>query len=127
MFLFSFYLAGLKRTSPIVQSHTRPPKMMYADVPEQMINPDLLLPGRSGIPVGPLMSPEINSLTADERHHVVRSRHDDGMLSSSSSSACSNSKKHKKKKKHKKHHHKHKTNKKSKKRHKDYHDDHDYE
>lgn len=100
---------------------------MYADVPETIMNPDLLHPGRSNVTVGPLMSPEINSLTADDKHNVVRSRHDDGMLSSSSSSACSNShshKKHKKKKKHKKHH-KHKS-KKSKKRGRDSNDVDDY-
>uniref|UniRef100_A0A336LMV9 Histone-lysine N-methyltransferase, H3 lysine-79 specific n=1 Tax=Culicoides sonorensis TaxID=179676 RepID=A0A336LMV9_CULSO len=68
---------GLKRTSPLIQSHTRPPKIMYADVPEAIINPELLHPGRSNIAVGPLMSPEINSLTADDRHNVVRSRNDD--------------------------------------------------
>lgn len=91
---------------------------MYADVPENIINPELLHPGRSNVTVGPLMSPEINSLTVDDKHNVVsRSRHDDGMLSSSSSSACSNShKKSKKKKKHKKHKHK---SKKSKKRERD--------
>ncbi|XP_063703386.1 histone-lysine N-methyltransferase, H3 lysine-79 specific isoform X2 [Culicoides brevitarsis] len=68
---------GLKRTSPLIQSHTRPPKLMYADVPETIMNPELLHPGRSNVTVGPLMSPEINSLTADDKHNVVRSRHDD--------------------------------------------------
>lgn len=97
---------------------------MYADVPETIMNPELLHPGQSNVPIGPLMSPEINSLTADDKHNVVRTRHDDGMLSSDSSSASSksqNTKKHKKKKKHKKHH-KHKS-KKSKKRSRDMNDD----
>lgn len=70
------YSSGLKRTSPIIENPPRPPKMLYTDCSDGMINPELLHANR-GVP-GPsrnmaLMSPEINSMsTVDDRHHLLR-------------------------------------------------------
>ncbi|XP_058455002.1 histone-lysine N-methyltransferase, H3 lysine-79 specific [Malaya genurostris] len=77
------YSAGLKRTSPIIENPPRPPKMLYTDCSDAMINPELLHVGRggSGGPVrgmGPLMSPEINSLSSvDDRQHLLRHNRND--------------------------------------------------
>lgn len=72
------YPTGLKRTSPIIENPPRPPKMLYTDCSDVMINPELLHGTSRGVP-GPsrnmaLMSPEINSLSAvgDDRHHMMR-------------------------------------------------------
>lgn len=80
------YSAGIKRTSPIIENPPRPPKMLYTDCSDAMVNSDLLHVGRSGSGssrgMGPLMSPEINSLSAvDDRQHLMRhGRNDvDGM------------------------------------------------
>uniref|UniRef100_W4VRG6 Histone-lysine N-methyltransferase, H3 lysine-79 specific n=1 Tax=Corethrella appendiculata TaxID=1370023 RepID=W4VRG6_9DIPT len=70
-------VGSLKRTSPIIQHHPRPPKMLYTDCTDSMISPDHLHPrSSSSSMVGPLMSPEINSLTSDDRHHMRHSRND---------------------------------------------------
>ncbi|XP_062554766.1 histone-lysine N-methyltransferase, H3 lysine-79 specific isoform X2 [Armigeres subalbatus] len=71
------YSAGMKRTSPIIENPPRPSKMLYTDCSDAMINSDLLHGGRSGSGpsrgMGPLMSPEINSLSAvDDRQHLLR-------------------------------------------------------
>jgi hypothetical protein len=74
----------MKRNSPSITQHPRPPKMMYADISE-CINSDLMLhPSAGGMghhqsssSVGPLMSPEINSMTSDDRH-LRRMPADDG-------------------------------------------------
>lgn len=73
-FYFHAYFAAmsLKRTSPIIQHH-RPVKMHHFD--------DTIAPsdGTLGQSAGmELMSPEINSLTSDERNHHLRHRNDDG-------------------------------------------------
>lgn len=71
------YPSGLKRTSPIIENPPRPPKMLYTDCSDAMINPELLHVSRSGSVssrgLGPLMSPEINSLSSvDDRQHLLR-------------------------------------------------------
>lgn len=86
------YSAGIKRTSPIIENPPRPPKMLYTDCSDSMINSDLLHVGRSGSGssrgMGPLMSPEINSLSAvDDRQHLLRHGRNDVDVGSSSSSS----------------------------------------
>ncbi|XP_058821838.1 histone-lysine N-methyltransferase, H3 lysine-79 specific [Topomyia yanbarensis] len=77
------YSSGLKRTSPIIENPPRPPKMLYTDCSDAMINPDLLHVGRGGSGgstrgMGPLMSPEINSLSSvDDRQHMLRHSRND--------------------------------------------------
>lgn len=86
------YSAGMKRTSPIIENPPRPPKMLYTDCSDAMINSDLLHVGRGGSGpsrgMGPLMSPEINSLSAvDDRQHLLRHGRNDVDVGSSSSSS----------------------------------------
>lgn len=86
------YSAGMKRTSPIIENPPRPSKMLYTDCSDAMINSDLLHGGRSGSGpsrgMGPLMSPEINSLSAvDDRQHLLRHGRNDVDVGSSSSTS----------------------------------------
>lgn len=74
------YPSGLKRTSPIIENPPRPPKMLYTDCSDGMINPDLLHASGGRVSSGPssrnlaLISPETNSLSGvgDDRHHLLR-------------------------------------------------------
>ncbi|XP_055601875.1 histone-lysine N-methyltransferase, H3 lysine-79 specific isoform X2 [Uranotaenia lowii] len=75
------YSSSLKRTSPIIENPPRPAKMLYTDCSDTMLNPPDMLhagsrssgPGPQPRGMGPLMSPEINSLSADDRqHHLLR-------------------------------------------------------
>lgn len=72
------FTTGLKRTSPIVQ-HPRPAKVPhYSDVHDQIHINDLSSHSggrRSATSMEPpLMSPEINSLTPEDRASIVDSR-----------------------------------------------------
>lgn len=88
------YSSGLKRTSPIIENPPRPPKMLYTDCSDGMINPELLHANR-GVP-GPsrnmaLMSPEINSIsTVDDRHHLLRHGRNDVDVGTTSVAKCGN-------------------------------------
>lgn len=74
MFFFHLPVVSLKRTSPIIQHH-RPPKMSHFD--DTVVPSDVVTSGQSVSGIE-LMSPEINSLTADERNQHIRHRNDDG-------------------------------------------------
>ena len=67
-FIFKYIILDLKRTSPIIQHHPRPAKMLYTDCSDQMINSELLHVNRRNM--APLMSPEINSRATEERHLI---------------------------------------------------------
>ncbi|XP_053691437.1 histone-lysine N-methyltransferase, H3 lysine-79 specific [Sabethes cyaneus] len=74
--------SGMKRRSPITENTSRPPKMLYTDCSDSMLNPDVLQISQGG-PVGvtrgigPLMSPEINSLSSEDRQHLLRHNRND--------------------------------------------------
>lgn len=69
--------ATLKRTSPIVQQHPRPLKMSHFDIHESLLTGEIINSGRQSATME-LMSPEINSLSSDDRNHHTRHRNDDG-------------------------------------------------
>lgn len=71
---FRVTAVSLKRTSPIVQHH-RPSKISHFD--DTVVPSDVITSGHSVSGIE-LMSPEINSLTADERNQHIRHRNDDG-------------------------------------------------
>ncbi|XP_055550111.1 histone-lysine N-methyltransferase, H3 lysine-79 specific isoform X2 [Wyeomyia smithii] len=69
--------SGIKRKSPIIENTSRPPKMLFTDCSDSMLNPDILHAGQGGSVatarrMGPLMSPEINSLSSEDRQHLLR-------------------------------------------------------
>lgn len=73
----------LKRTSPIIQQqqqqqHPRPSKIAHYDIHESLLTGEILNSGRQSSTME-LMSPEINSITSDDRNHLMRQhRNDDG-------------------------------------------------
>lgn len=69
--------SALKRTSPIVQQHPRPLKIPHYDIHESLLTGEIINSGRQSATME-LMSPEINSLTSDDRNHHIRHRNDDG-------------------------------------------------
>ncbi|XP_055640306.1 histone-lysine N-methyltransferase, H3 lysine-79 specific isoform X2 [Toxorhynchites rutilus septentrionalis] len=76
------YLTGLKRTSPIIDNPPRPPKMLYTDCSDTMINPEIIHLNRSGSSnsrgMEASLSPEISSLSAGEdRQHLLRHNRND--------------------------------------------------
>lgn len=69
--IFYVFVGGRKRSSPLTE-HPRPTKMMYSD--DTILNSSL-----HQTTLQPLLSPEINSLSSDEKANI-RTRIDDGML-----------------------------------------------
>ena len=72
--------ASLKRTSPIVHHH-RPSKIRHFDMNDSLLSSSSSLDvhqhsGRQSTTME-LMSPEINSMTSEDRAHI-RPKHDDG-------------------------------------------------
>lgn len=73
-------IGGLKRTSPAQHHNARPAKMHhYNDMHDTLMSSEMIHSGRQSASLEPLMSPEINSMTSDDRNLGRQSRQDDGM------------------------------------------------